>query len=263
MDSEPRFRFREGTIEEWIYKCVVTDNEYGLPERFLPDDVVIDVGMHIGSFCHAAALRGAGRVYGFEADESNFRRAAEHLAPYGDRVRPAHNAVWRSDEPPTTLRLFRARDGENTGGGNVVWSEGDASVPALPFDDIVRHATRGGLRVRFLKIDCEGSEFPILFTSKSLHLIDEVAGEYHEFGGEFDDYPLPAAARVPGYTRYTIVELTEVLEASGFAVTSSRFGESNIGLFRAVRPGTAARVNALASLAGRIYRSVVARLRAG
>ena len=29
-------------------------------------------------------------------------------------------------------------------------------------------------------MDCEGSEFPILLTSRMLHLIDNIRGEFHE-----------------------------------------------------------------------------------
>ena len=150
-----------------------------------------------------------------------------------------HNAVWRSDRGPTTLYFRRSNDARNTGGGNV-WSDGTLPVQALPFDDVLREATRNGRdRVRYLKIDCEGSEFPILFTSRHLHWIDEIAGEYHEFGGEFDEHSIPETARVEGFARYTIAELTEFLQRSGFAVESKRYGESNFGIFRARRVASA------------------------
>jgi len=36
--------FRSGTLDQLIFARVVADNEYRLPERFEPDDVVVDVG---------------------------------------------------------------------------------------------------------------------------------------------------------------------------------------------------------------------------
>ena len=49
------------------------------------------------------------------------------------------------------------------------------SVAAVPFDEIVRDATDyGRKRVSILKIDCEGSEFPILLTSRTLNLVDTI-----------------------------------------------------------------------------------------
>ncbi len=232
---EHGFHFREGTFDDWVFRSVVEDNEYQLPERFEPDDVILDVGMHIGSFCHAAVLRGAEHVFGFEADESNYACAAANLRQHGARVKVHHNAVWRSDRGPTTLHFRRSNDARNTGGGNV-WSDGTLPVQAIPFDDIVQQATNNGRnRVRYLKIDCEGSEFPILFTSRMLHLIDEMTGEYHEFGGDFDEHSIPETAQVDGFRRYTIVELTEFLQHSGFDVESKRYDASNFGIFRARR----------------------------
>jgi hypothetical protein len=86
-----------------------------------------------------------------------------------------------------------------------------------------------------LNMDCEGSEFPILFTSRSLHLIDDIRGEFHEFGGEHDPHSIPEGAGVPGYGRFTINELSDVLRGAGFTVASVRRGDSNMGLFFASR----------------------------
>jgi FkbM family methyltransferase len=229
------FSFRPGTIDEDIFQAVNLYNEYRLPDAFGPDDVVLDVGTHIGSFCHAALVRGAGRVVGFEAEAGNFRCAERNLAGFGDRVRLENVAAWRSDQGPTTL-VFHPGDEVNTGGGNVGWADAGREVPALPFDDLVRRATDGGRRrVRFLKIDCEGSEFPILLTSKLLHLIDEIAGEFHEFHGDFDPYDVPARFRVAGVDRLTIDELAAALRRSGFNVSWERNGRTNIGMFYAKR----------------------------
>lgn len=229
------FRFREGTCDDWVFRSVVEDNEYQLPERFEPESVILDIGVHIGSFCHAAAIRGATRIHGFEAHPDNFRCARENLRQHGSAVQVRNQAVWRSDSGPVELRFQASHDAANTGGGNV-WSNGDVAIQAIPFDDIVRDVTRQGRdRIRFLKIDCEGSEFPILFTSQMLHLIDEIAGEYHEFGGEFDTNDIPAVAQVDGYARYRIQELTEFLQQAGFDVESKRYETSNCGIFRALR----------------------------
>jgi FkbM family methyltransferase len=239
------FAFRPGTLDEEIFKAVNLYNEYRLPDTFGADDIVLDVGTHIGSFCYAALVRGAGRVHSFEADEGNFRCAERNLASFGDRVRLANVAAWRSDQGPTTL-VFHPPDAVNTGGGNVGWADAGREVPAVPFDDLVRQATDGGRRrVRFLKIDCEGSEFPILLTSKLLHLIDEIAGEFHEFAGDFDPYDVPVRFRVAGAGRLTIDELAAALRRSGFEVSWERNGRTNIGMFyarRVARPASPPRI---------------------
>ncbi len=234
------FTFRPGTLDEHAFREVCETNEYRLPAAFRPDDIIVDVGMHIGSFCYAALTRGSTRVHGYEADVSNFERASRHLRPFSGRVTLNHKAVWRSDRPATMLKLFADRAGVNTGAGNVVWGVGDQAVEAIPFDDIIRAVTDNGReRVRLLKIDCEGAEFPILLTSRTLHLIDVVVGEYHEFHGDHDEYPMPEASRVAGFDRFTIDELGAALRAAGLEVTSSRIGDSHMGMFFASRNAAA------------------------
>ena len=45
----PHLRFRPGTMDRAIFTAVFTENEYRLPPRFAPTDVIVDVGGHIGS----------------------------------------------------------------------------------------------------------------------------------------------------------------------------------------------------------------------
>lgn len=77
------FQFRPGTLDEGVFYSVCEANEYRLPEAFRPDDIIIDVGMHIGSFCYAALRRGSNYVHGFEAELSNYESAVRNLRPFG------------------------------------------------------------------------------------------------------------------------------------------------------------------------------------
>jgi len=238
--------FRPGTLDQSIFDGVVALDEYRLPERFEPDDVVVDVGAHIGSFAYAVVLRGGKHVWSIEPDRTNCAVAAEHLRPYVDRgcVRLMHAAAWRSDPNDDELRFdgyhafprsYAGMEGIlNTGNGSVVWGLGEP-VAKIAFDDVVDLATnRGERRVRLLKLDCEGAEWPILLTSQRLHLIDEIVGEFHELGGPFpeigEDRPSNAPVfhsdRVAGFT---IEELVRLLGDAGFCMTYSRH----------VRPGGA------------------------
>jgi hypothetical protein len=133
----------------------------------------------------------------------------------------------------------------NTGDGSVVWGLGEP-VAKIAFDDVVDLATnRGERRVRLLKLDCEGAEWPIVLTSRRLHLIDEIVGEFHELGGPFleigENRPSNAhvfhSDRVAGFT---IEELVRFLRDAGFCVTYSRHvrpggGLEGLGYFFATR----------------------------
>jgi FkbM family methyltransferase len=233
------FVFRPGTNDEIMFHHIQEVDEYHLPATFSARDIVIDIGVHIGAFSYKVLRRGVGRVYGFEADPANFACAVRNLQGFGNRVQLRHAAVWRSDRPVATLNFTRSHDPANTGGGNTLWEEGAIEVPAIAFDNVLHEITQGGKqRIRLLKIDCEGAEFPILMTSRRLHLIDEIAGEFHEHGGQLNSAPVPQRARIPGYDQLTIIELTDALQRAGFRVTSHRHEGSHLGLFHAVNTRT-------------------------
>ena len=59
-----------------IFKLVVDENEYNLPPRFNPDDIVIDIGAHIGGFSYAS-LSAVQKVYAFEAHPENHAIASK------------------------------------------------------------------------------------------------------------------------------------------------------------------------------------------
>jgi FkbM family methyltransferase len=250
--------FRPGTLDRMIFGGVVALDEYRLPERFEPDDVVVDVGAHIGSFAYAVVLRGGKHVWSIEPDRTNFAFAAEHLRPYVDQghVRLLQAAVWRSDPNDDELRFdgyhafpqsYPGMEGIlNTGNGSVVWGLGEP-VAKIAFDDVVDLATnRGERRVRLLKLDCEGAEWPIVLTSRRLHLIDEIVGEFHEIGGPFPEIgeDRPSSAQVFQSDRvagFTVEELVRFLRDVGFCVTYSRHVRPDgalegLGFFFATRP---------------------------
>jgi FkbM family methyltransferase len=257
--------FRPGTLDRLIFDSVVAHDEYRLPERFEPADVVVDVGGHIGSFAYAVARRGGRHVWSIEPDPTNWALAAEHLRPYVDQghVRLIRAAVWRSDPNHDELRFdgyhplppsYPGLAGVvNTGGGSVLWGLGEP-VAKIAFDDVVDLATnRAERRVRLLKLDCEGAEWPIVLTSQRLHLIDAIVGEFHELGGPLPEIGelRPSNAHVFRSDRvagFTIEELARFLRGAGFGVTYSRHVRPDgalegLGLFFATRAdGTSGRV---------------------
>ena len=222
-----------------VFDGVVALDEYRLPARFAPDDVVVDVGAHIGSFAYAVVMRGARHVWSIEPDPANCALATEHLRPYIDRgyVRLMQHAVWRSDPNDDELRFdgyhpfpqsFKGMEGIiNTADGSVVWGVGQP-VSKIAFDEVVDLVTnRGERRVRLLKLDCEGAEWPILLTSRRLHLIDEVVGEFHEIGGPFLEIGEDRPSKTHVFhsdlvASFTVDELVGCLRDAGFCVTYSR-----------------------------------------
>lgn len=229
--AKPKFRPRSGTDDLANFVSIVLHNEYNLPERIDPGAVVVDVGAHVGSFVVAAYARGARNIWAFEAEARNFMALEDNVRDLGHQVRAFNLAVWRSDHwGAARLQYVPSEVVERTGGGHVFGGEGGAQeVQTIPFDAVLEMAScsKSWGRVNLVKMDCEGSEWPILLTSKNLDVVDSIIGEFHEIGGPNMDkittqqsHPrtIPAIAKVDGHDAYTADVLGTFLSGCGFTV---------------------------------------------
>lgn len=235
MNRHPAFR--KGTWDEAIYNQVYLYNEYGLPPTLPPNTVVIDIGAHIGSFSMLAIDRGAISVAAYEANTENYLLAAHNTQDFkiGSRVRVREQAVWHErgfrSFWPSTLE-------ENTGGGNV-WTPpaegGFNKVECVTLNDAIADAMyRAPVKDNchmIVKLDCEGSEFPILLSSVNKPLltlhVNELMGEYHNFDKVPDEF---AGWGMP----FTIAHLDDYLKQLGYEGWYKPSAE-NLGHFHYVR----------------------------
>jgi FkbM family methyltransferase len=221
---------RPGTWDRAIFDTVV-NGEYGALD--FRGKTVIDIGAHIGAFSIMAALHGARRVLAFEAGAANFRLLQTNCSGL-PHVRCEHAAVWSGGDLERPLLWRPCSQSGNTGGGTVlpcpniagfeIASGGAEEVGRVAFDDIVASV---GI-VDLLKIDAEGSEYPILLNSEKLHCVAEIVGEYHALQG------LSAASGTTGAADgWNVDHLVSHLQAQGFTV-ARQFRTDN-GIFRATR----------------------------
>ena len=203
--------YRPGTQDELAIREVLFGNEYRLPERFEPDDRIIDIGAHIGAFAIACLERGAKQLWCYEPVKDNFQLLNENLTKGWRRwssangnnsidLPPAiqiHNrAVWRNDEgmglhfmalagPTNTAMAVVMQDDQPQGKVDPkgqVQADGPQleQVLCVPFDQVIFQVTEGWkYPVRFVKIDAEGSEWMMLEGAQTLGHIDEIAIEVH------------------------------------------------------------------------------------
>lgn len=236
---QPRTDF-ERALVDWV----VRDDEYRLAHRrFEPDDVVIDVGAHIGVFTAYVHHLGSRAIHAFEPQAAPLARLRRLESVLGG-VTVDGRAVVRSDDPPPSVPLS-AGIHANTGSVSAMFggrafdvdtqtlvserSEARAEAPTVALDDVLRSHDR----VALLKLDCEGMEFPILLTSTELGRVREIVGEYHSVSPEL--YPeLDASARVGTMVDYRPEWLAVRLQALGFEV-ALRPHNRWIGWFHAVR----------------------------
>jgi FkbM family methyltransferase len=211
-----RPRTRNGTWDKLIFEQVMR-GEYG-PIDF-KDKVVVDVGAHIGAFSTLAARSGAKLVHAYEPNEENYKLLVHNTTVYG--VEAYEGAVWRSDGEALCVYWNGSEESENTGGGFVeeadLESRRPGRIPAYRFDGVIE---RAGGHIDVLKLDCEGSEYPILYTSKMLDKVSLIVGEFHPgVRGHIDDTP---------------EKLEPWLQEQGYQ-TAFRPTASGLGLFTAIR----------------------------
>jgi FkbM family methyltransferase len=163
-------------LEKDVWHGCVVDNEYKLGQ-LQESDTVVDLGAHIGAFSFLAHRNGSRRIFAFEVDPWHLQAARENLGGlYG--VSLNHYAVVRSDAARLPQYHYN--------GNWEVFSGRGAPVASVSLDEILKDVGP----VRFLKIDVEGSEWPILYTCTKLDQVQEIAGECHA-DVQFDDPSLP------------------------------------------------------------------------
>jgi len=173
LRPELHFALRPDTWDAEIVRSVWLRNEYRLPPKFWADEVVVDIGAHVGGFALACLARGAGRVICVEPHPESARLLRQNLARYGDQVTIIEAAAWCEH---ATLQLTAATDdSQNTGGATVMRAAEGITVRGIPLAEILESA---GAHVRLLKLDCEGAEHVILDES-ILGCVQELCGELH------------------------------------------------------------------------------------
>ncbi|HVA07438.1 MAG TPA: FkbM family methyltransferase [Acidimicrobiales bacterium] len=146
----------------------------------------IDIGGHVGAFaCQLAQMYPEATIESYEASPVTAEYLRDNVVQngYGDRVNVAQVAL--ADRSGWVLL---EDNGEGSCENSLVSEQGGEpnattiKVPALSFDDVVSAAPHP---VDFVKIDCEGAEYDLIFASSpaSWKSVDRVVLEYHPVSG--------------------------------------------------------------------------------
>ena len=216
-----------------IWHEVFSCNDYQIPE-LSSSDVVIDVGAHIGAFTCACLARGAQRVIAFEPDASSFLLAGQNIRDYlashhFARCPVLHNAaVWRSDRQES-LQITNARFNSlihafhHAAQCTLFHDAHTMPVHSVGLDTVLQPLSE----VALLKLDCEGAEWPIIFTSTQLYKVRRLVLEVHslawkaaESGREF------SSSLFDEFGRYTVEDLKALLRKAGLTCTRERINHN-------------------------------------
>lgn len=131
-------------MDVWILKEIIADNQYQQFHSVQKGDTVIDIGSAFGDFCTHTSPQ-AKQIYAFDADKSVFDLMEKNLKLNSVKnVLPIHQQV--------------------------------TNLNSLLKQHQIAHC-------HFLKIDCEGCEYPVLLDSppSTFKKVDYLAAEIHLF----------------------------------------------------------------------------------
>ena len=189
-----------GTILEVWAQHIYTPKNFSLNDT----DIVVDIGAHIGVFSVFAAKHvHRGKIYSFEPIPENFQLLKENITINKIKnIIPFNTAISSKKQEQ---ELFVSE--KSPGVGSLHYKKGKGQhlvVSSITLKDFV--SKTGISHIDFLKIDCEGSEYDILFSCPTtiLQRIKKISMEYHEL----DNLP-------------PVTTLINFLEQQGFKVTTN------------------------------------------
>ena len=216
--------FARTASDFWLLVEIFVHEGYNfhLPQ---PPGIVIDVGMNIGAASLYFAKRFSCPIHAFELFPPTFGLAEENFAlnpQYENKITRHCVGIGSREE-----NLELSYNDQEKGGVGLYYkprsiNEKIVQVKVLRASDILRpliHTHEGPVA---LKLDCEGSEFPVLrdlLESGLLKHIDVILMEWHLIGGNPQD-------------------LIEILITSGFAIRPHKSDSAEMGLFYAFRIST-------------------------
>ena len=227
---------RVNTNDGKIVENVLRRNEYRLPEAFHPEDVVVDIGAHIGSFARACLARGVREIHCYEPHPDNYQHLLRNCSQWAYRRAKLYDRAVVVSGDRAALRI----DKGNTGGHSTTWlpkTDGTLDVPAVSITEVLERARRTApnKRIRLLKLDCEGAEYNLLYAllGGELDWIDEITGEIHSVGEEY-----LRIVSEHSFGEHTREALIDYLNGHGFTVETWNEMSDGLILFRAYRQET-------------------------
>ena len=177
------------TFKENFFDKVYLQN-LGESYAKLESPVIVDIGAQVGLFSlMALTSKPKAKVFSFEPMPVNFKKLSEFKSHYGDFDWTITQVAVGADNEPLTLYtdttdLFTSR--------SSVFGSDDrqkgVEVPTITFDQILeQNAIR---KIDLLKFDCEGSEYPIVYSMTKEHFdkIDHICLESHQGSKEGENH---------------------------------------------------------------------------
>ncbi len=164
---------------EYILQELLDDHYHLERIAFELDDVVIDVGAHIGLFAVYLAKRCPFlKIYAFEPLPSSFDHCRNNLRLNRVENVALLNKAVTQDGRTVTI----AKNVCNTAAASAVSESMKVNGVVGPLESVTLDEifeSNGIAKCKLLKIDCEGMEYEVLYSSESLSRIEHLSAEFH------------------------------------------------------------------------------------
>ena len=196
-----RFQVRS-PMDIWIIKETCLDRQYERESVEIEDGwSVVDIGAGLGDLAICIAKRNPqSTVYAYEPLPESFAlleanmglSEVENIKPFPLAVGSQHGSIDLHIVSSEAVQQSTAFDADRARAIRVPSTTLDRIIAALP-----------GARCDYLKMDCEGAEYEILFSAgdETLQRIKHICLEYHD-----------------GVTEFSHQDLVQFLTAKGFTV---------------------------------------------
>nr|WP_290668568.1 FkbM family methyltransferase [Ardenticatena sp.] len=200
LRSGYKFKVR-GLMDVWIVKETCLDRLYEASSIKIEDGwTVVDIGAGIGDFSILVAKENPNcRVFAFEPFPESFRLLQENL----NLNRVSNVTAFQMAVGAESGKMLLAATGEavqhTTTHNDSPVGVATTEVRGISLDEVFE--SNGLAYCDFLKIDCEGCEFEVLFnaSSSTLERIGHICLEYHD-----------------GFTAFSHADLVDYLHQRGF-----------------------------------------------
>jgi FkbM family methyltransferase len=188
-------------MDIWAIKETWLDRFY---ERYgatvQPGWTVVDIGGGLGDYTLYASQPAGTRVYAFEPTPDSFRLLQENVTRnHRDNIHLEAVAVWSKsgeiaiDTSPGEAVQFISREADGQA------APGQVHVASITLTEALE---RCGIECcDLLKMDCEGAEYPILFSTppETLQKVQRIVMEYHDNAGPHTHVDLERFLGEQGY----------------------------------------------------------------
>jgi FkbM family methyltransferase len=170
-------------------KEIVKRDDYKLYQfKNLDDKIIFDIGANCGvATVIMAKLNPNSTIYAFEPFKEVYNLLCENIKLNNLTNIKTYNNALLNDSKNMKLMIHKHMSGANSLIANETffkktYKHTDSTIiNALSFDDFINNNNINEIVV--LKIDCEGSEYDILYNSNKIkdNIVKNIVGEFHDF----------------------------------------------------------------------------------